>query len=115
MREQCFKNNGVSGGNAAGAFALKEQHRNSLQPVYLLRIGRAIIGQRRKSLQIEASGAADGTHGRIRTSGLPLRRRPLYPAELRGLIELYFRHTVLPVMHAGAKLGAKSTEADGGA
>ena len=28
--------------------------------------------------------AFGGTHGRIRTSGLPLRRRPLYPTELRG-------------------------------
>ena len=27
-----------------------------------------------------------GTHGRIRTSDLPLRRRTLYPAELRGHI-----------------------------
>ena len=30
--------------------------------------------------------AFGGTHGRIRTSGLPLRRRPLYPAELRGRV-----------------------------
>ena len=32
-------------------------------------------------------GFLDGTHGRIRTSGLPLRRRPLYPAELRGRMD----------------------------
>ena len=29
-----------------------------------------------------------GTHERIRTSDLPLRRRPLYPAELRGQINI---------------------------
>ena len=34
-----------------------------------------------------------GTHGRIRTSGLPLRRRPLYPTELRGQdLEKYKLH-----------------------
>ena len=31
-----------------------------------------------------------GTPGWIRTSGLPLRRRPLYPTELRGLIQKIF-------------------------
>ena len=37
-----------------------------------------------KSAENHGFSALSGTHGRIRTSGLPLRRRPLYPAELRG-------------------------------
>ena len=41
-----------------------------------------------KSLGIKGFRLFCGTHGRIRTSGLPLRRRPLYPAELRGHIAL---------------------------
>ena len=40
----------------------------------------------RKPLKTKAFGVVSGTHGRIRTSDLPLRRRPLYPAELRGHI-----------------------------
>ena len=40
----------------------------------------------RKPLKTKAFGVVSGTHGRIRTSGLPLRRRPLYPAELRGRV-----------------------------
>ncbi len=39
-----------------------------------------------KSAENNLFSALSGTHGRIRTSGLPLRRRPLYPAELRGRI-----------------------------
>ena len=31
-----------------------------------------------------------GTPGWVRTSGLSLRRRPLYPTELRGLIQKIF-------------------------
>ena len=38
-----------------------------------------------KALIAKTSGVS-GTHGGIRTSDLPLRRRPLYPAELRGHI-----------------------------
>ncbi len=33
-----------------------------------------------------------GVPGAIRTPGLPLRRRPLYPTELRGLIQKLFNY-----------------------
>ena len=46
----------------------------------------------------------------IRTNGLSLRRRPLYPAELRGHIELYFTLTALHVKSEGAKSGANFTK-----
>ena len=36
-----------------------------------------------------------GTPGWVRTSGLSLRRRPLYPTELRGLIQKIFNFTGL--------------------
>ena len=36
-----------------------------------------------------------GTPGWVRTSGLSLRRRPLYPTELRGLIQKIFTFTGL--------------------
>ena len=36
-----------------------------------------------------------GTPGWVRTSGLSLRRRPLYPTELRGLIQQIFNFTGL--------------------
>ena len=37
-----------------------------------------------------------GTPGWVRTSGLSLRRRPLYPTELRGLIQKIFDFRVQP-------------------
>lgn len=37
-----------------------------------------------------------GTPGWVRTSGLSLRRRPLYPTELRGLIQKIFNFRVQP-------------------
>ncbi len=37
-----------------------------------------------------------GTPGWVRTSGLSLRRRPLYPTELRGLIQKIFSFRVQP-------------------
>ena len=37
-----------------------------------------------------ACSGAFGTPGWVRTSGLSLRRRPLYPTELRGLIQKIF-------------------------
>ena len=42
----------------------------------------------RKPLKTKAFGVLSGTHEGIRTSDLPLRRRPLYPAELRGHIDI---------------------------
>lgn len=41
-------------------------------------------GQKTKALAARAFDRKSGTPGWIRTSGLPLRRRPLYPTELRG-------------------------------
>ena len=38
-----------------------------------------------------------GTPGWVRTSGLSLRRRPLYPTELRGLIQKIFNFTGLQI------------------
>ena len=43
-----------------------------------------------------ACSGAFGTPGWVRTSGLSLRRRPLYPTELRGLIEKIFNFRVQP-------------------
>ena len=42
-----------------------------------------------------ACSGAFGTPGWVRTSGLSLRRRPLYPTELRGLIQKIFNFTGL--------------------
>ena len=47
----------------------------------------------------------------IRTNGLSLRRRPLYPAELRGRIELYFTLAALYVKNEGAESDADFTKA----
>ena len=93
----------------------KNVKKNYLQPVYHLHDRRGIIQKKPKTLRLKAFGYVSGTHGRIRTSGLPLRRRPLYPAELRGHIALYFRHTALSDMSAGANLNAKSENSDSGA
>ena len=41
-----------------------------------------------------ACSGAFGTPGWVRTSGLSLRRRPLYPTELRGLIQKIFNFLV---------------------
>ena len=41
-----------------------------------------------KALPSRASDADAGTHRRTRTSDLPLRRRPLYPTELCGRMDL---------------------------
>ena len=41
-----------------------------------------------------ACSGAFGTPGWVRTSGLSLRRRPLYPTELRGLIQKLFNFRV---------------------
>ena len=54
--------------------------------------------------------AAFGVPDWIRTNGLSLRRRPLYPTELRRHIELYFTLTALHVKNAGAKSGANFTK-----
>ena len=43
-----------------------------------------------------ACSGAFGTPGWVRTSGLSLRRRPLYPTELRGLIQKIFNFRVQP-------------------
>ena len=43
-----------------------------------------------------ACSGAFGTPGWVRTSGLSLRRRPLYPTELRGLIQKIFNFQVQP-------------------
>ena len=40
-------------------------------------------GKKTKALATRAFDRKSGTPGWIRTSGLPLRRRPLYPAELQ--------------------------------
>ena len=55
-------------------------------PLWEGRVVRVKNQKCRKPLKIRAFGTVFGTHGRIRTSGLPLRRRPLYPAELRGRV-----------------------------
>ena len=47
----------------------------------------------------------------IRTNGLSLRRRPLYPTELRGHMELYFTLTVLRVSKVVAKAGVNFEKA----
>ena len=52
---------------------------------------------KQKTLQTSkkmACSGAFGTPGWVRTSGLSLRRRPLYPTELRGLIQKIFNFLV---------------------
>ena len=71
------------------------------------RIGK-VSGITQKRRRQGAIPAAFGVPDWIRTNGLSLRRRPLYPTELRGHIELYFTLTALPVKNEGAKSGAKS-------
>ncbi len=51
-----------------------------------------------------------GLPGAIRTRDLSLRRRTLYPAELRRDYVFYCRHTVTSGKSLGAKSGAKSAK-----
>jgi hypothetical protein len=41
-------------------------------------------------IELKRQGNGNGDPGRARTCGLPLRRRLLYPAELRGQLKLHF-------------------------
>ena len=66
-----------------------------------------IITQREKSLFYKDFS---GLPGAIRTRDLSLRRRTLYPAELRRDYVFYCGHTVSSGKSLGAKLGAKSAK-----
>lgn len=56
--------------------------------------------KRRKPSKIKAFDVPDGTPGAIRTRDLPLRRRTLYPAELRAHIKFGVPPSTSKVEHS---------------